>query len=86
MTESIENMFEEYTLMENPNWKGVFKNGQFYIAKQSPELKGYIIAGFNTERKSRIISRFMLSEDVNKCNIIESSELLDEIVNNLKGK
>ena len=86
MIEFNENMFEKYTLMENSNWKSLFKNGQFYIEKQAPELKGYIIAGWNTERKSRIISRFMLSEDINKCNIIESSESLDEIVTKLKGK
>ena len=77
-------MFKKYTIMENPNWKGLFKNGQFYIARPAPELKGYIINGYNTERKSRIISRFMLSEDVDKCNIIEKSELLDEIVNKLR--
>ena len=79
-------MFEKYTLFENQKWKGLFKEGHFYISECRPDLQGYTITGYNTERKSRIISRFMLSEDVNKCNIIESSEILDEIVNELKGK
>ena len=38
MTKSTENMFEKYTLMENQRWKGLFKEGHFYISECRPDL------------------------------------------------
>ena len=73
----IDEILEPYDLVENINWKGTFKDGQFFISQYMPNLQGYSVKGLNNDRKPRLISRFILEEDIKRCNKIENSRLLE---------
>ena len=65
-------------LVENINWKGTFKDGQFFISQYIPNLQGYRVKDKKKKRKNRLISRFILEEDIKRCNKIEYSKLLEQ--------
>lgn len=79
-----EKIFDKLTILENSNWKGLFKDGQFFIGCFRPNLNGYTIFGLNTERKPRLICRFMLKEDIDKCTEIKESTILEPFIEERK--
>ncbi len=80
------NIFEKYTILENLNWKGTFKDGQIFIKCFIEDLKGYKVCGLSTDRKPRLITLFLLKEDIDKCKILTKSDLLQNYINEMKGK
>lgn len=76
--------YEKFTILENPNWKGTFLQGQFYVNEYIESLKGYSLKGLSTDRKPKLITRFILTEDVLKCIVIEKSDLLQQYINERK--
>lgn len=79
-------MFKPLTILENLNWKSIFKNGHIFIYKYKEELKSYIVCGENISKKPRLISRFLLKEDVEKCSVIEHSDILEKYISEIRGK
>ena len=78
-------ILKPYTILENLNWKGIFKDGQLFIYSFEENLKGYIVKGLCNEKKIKLITRFLLKEDIDKCKIIDKSELLQPYIEkNLK--
>ena len=78
-------IYHRFTILENPNWKNTFKSGHIFIWSFFEELKGYKIFGLN-EKKNRLISFFVLKEDIDKCIVIDSSNVLDKFIENMKEK
>ena len=77
-------IFEKYTILENLNWKGTFKDGHLFVREFIPELKGYKVSGIGD--KNKIITLFLLKEDIDKCQVITSSKNLDNYILEMKGK
>ena len=69
-------ILKPFTILENTNWKGTFKDGQIFIRCFIEDLKGYKVSGLTTDRKTRLMTLFLLKEDIDKCKIINESNLL----------
>lgn len=76
--------YENFTFLENPNWKGTFLQGHIFISGYSESLNGYIVHGLSTDRKSKLITRFILTEDILKCKVIDESEILQPYIDERK--
>ena len=46
-------IFKPFTILENSNWKGTFKEGQIFIRYFIEDLKGYTVSGLTTDLKRR---------------------------------
>lgn len=77
-------ILDEFTILENTNWKGTFKDGQIFIRCFIEDLKGYKVSGLTTDRKTRLMTLFLLKEDIDKCKIINESNLLQPYIEKLK--
>lgn len=77
-------ILNSFTILENLNWKGTFKEGQFFIRCFLGDLKGYKVSGLTTDRKTRLQTLFLLKEDIDKCKVINESNLLQPYIEKLK--
>lgn len=77
-------MFEPLTILENLNWKGTFLQGQIFVKEYSESLNGYFVCGLSVDKKRKLITRFILSEDIIKCKVIDESEILQSYINERK--
>ena len=77
-------IFKPFTILENSNWKGTFKEGQIFIRYFIEDLKGYKVSGLTTDRKTRLMTLFLLKEDIDKCKVINESSLLQPYIEKLK--
>lgn len=77
-------ILDEFTILENTNWKGTFKDGQIFIRCFIEDLKRYKVSGLTTDRKTRLITLFLLKEDIDKCKVINESNSLQPYIEKLK--